>query len=76
MIELTDRQCDVISAYAFGNMCAAEAARLLKCHVNTVKPTLKAIKKKTGLDPTNFFDLQELFAIAGGDEDATEKATV
>lgn len=76
MIKLTKRQCDIISAYAFGNMCAADAAKLLKCHVSTIKFHLDVICEKTGLDPRDFFNLQELFVIAGGEENADEKVAV
>jgi sugar diacid utilization regulator len=58
---LTDKQRDVISALAFSSMNIADAARQLDCHRNTVVWHIAAIKKKTGMDPMDFFDLHDLF---------------
>ena len=76
MTELTDKQCEVINALAFSGMNAAEAARTLGQHRNTILYHMQEIEQKTGLNPKDFFDLQELYAIAGGNDDATEKTTV
>ena len=73
---LTDRQCEVINALAFSSMNVAEASRMLGVHRNTTFNNILLIRKKTGLDPLDFFDLQELYKMAGGDSDADEKATV
>lgn len=76
MSKLTRRQCDVISAFAFNNMTLDGAANELGCHRNTILYHLSVINKKTGLDPRDFFDLHELFVIAGGEENADEKVAV
>ena len=76
MIKLTQRQCDIINAYAFNNMTLDGAANELGCHRNTIFYHLSVINKKTGLDPRDFFDLHELFVIAGGNDNADEKTTV
>lgn len=66
---LTARQCDVINALAFCGMNMAAAARMLKCARNSLLWHVSSIKEKTGLNPRDFFDLQELYRIAGGEED-------
>ena len=73
---LTDRQCDVISAMAFGRLSVYRAAQIMGCNRGTVVFHIEQIKKKTGLDAMDFFDLVELFKIAGGEADAEKNATV
>ena len=72
---LTDKQCNIISALAFGNMNVAEAARKVGYHPTNVWYHISVIKEKTGLDPRDFFDLHELYKIAGGENDENESAT-
>ena len=61
MPQLTDKQRDVISALAFSSMCVATAAKMLGCHRNNVNWHVEQIKKKTGKDPLDFFDLVDLY---------------
>lgn len=63
--KLTDKQCEAIDALAFSNMRVSEAAR--KCGIGwqTFSRRLEGIRRKTGLDPRNFFDLQDLFEMSG-----------
>ena len=65
---LTDKQCEVVNALAFASMSVSEASRMLGVHRNTTLVHIKLIQNKTGLNPLDFFDLQELFKMAGGEE--------
>lgn len=60
MIKLTKRQCDVISAYAFGNMTLEGAAKELGCHRNTIFYHLSVIREQTGLDPEAYIVYAQL----------------
>lgn len=65
MPELTRRQCDIIGALATANMNIAEAARITGCQRSTVIGHIERIENRTGLNPTNFFDLHELYRLTG-----------
>lgn len=67
MERLTEKQCEVIDALAFASLSIAEASRILGVHRNTTFNNIRLIRKKTGLDPMDFFDLQELYKMAGGE---------
>ena len=62
----TDKE--VILMLADCNMNAAEAARRMMYHRNTIIFRMQSIKKKTGLNPGNFYDLVKLVEIVGGEE--------
>lgn len=64
---LTDKQCGIISALCFGDMNLEEAARIVGCHRNNIAYHIATIKEKTGLDARSFFDLHELYKMAGGE---------
>lgn len=51
------------------NMNAAEAARRMMYHRNTITFRMQSIKKKTGLNPGNFYDLIKLVEMVGGEKD-------
>lgn len=51
---------EVVLALADNNMNATETARQLYAHRNTVCYHFKKVKKVTGLDPLNFYDLHKL----------------
>ena len=65
---LTDRQCEVINAFAFAGMNKTKAAKMLGCHYQNVRHHLAVIKERTGKDPNDFFDLHDLFEMVGGNE--------
>lgn len=54
----------LVIALANNRMNASEAARQMFMHRNTVTYRIQSIKKKTGLDPQNFFDLYKLATAA------------
>lgn len=57
---MTERDIEIVLAYAEYNMSASELARKMFFHRNTVVYHLKKVKKETGLDPCKFYDLVEL----------------
>ena len=57
---LTDKQCDVVNAMAFGKMRVYLAAKIMRCNRETVRYHIKKIKEDTGLDANDFFDLTQL----------------
>ena len=73
---LTDKQRDIISCLAFNRMNVSFVARAMHYHRNTIVHHIKKIKEITGLDPLDFFDLQELYKMAGGEQYADEETTV
>ena len=65
---MTERDKEIIIALADCNMNESEVARRLYFHRNGVVYHLNSVKKKTGLDPTNFYDLVKLVGIVRGGE--------
>lgn len=51
---------EIIRALADNNLNVTETARQLYMHRNTVCHHILRVKKQTGLDPLNFFDLHKL----------------
>ena len=64
---MTERDKEIIIALADCNMNESEVARRLYLHRNGVVYHLNSVKKKTGLDPTNFYDLVKLGGIVRGE---------
>jgi sugar diacid utilization regulator len=60
---MTKNQKEIVKAFADGNMQLSVAAKLVYKHRNTVGYHLKKIKKETGLDPMNFYDLEKLLIL-------------
>lgn len=60
MNKLTVDDWSIIIALADNRMQVATAARKLCYHKNTVAYHVSKIKKLTGLDPLNFYDLVKL----------------
>jgi DNA-binding PucR family transcriptional regulator len=61
---VTTRQAEVIVNLANSRMSARAAARRMFVHPQTIYYNIKQIRKKTGLDPTNFHDLCRLLPAA------------
>lgn len=61
---MTKKQARMIILYAQKNMRISEVARKLGLSHSKVDTALRQIKKETGLDPWNFFDLHELYQMA------------
>ena len=63
--ELPDMEGEAINALAFSGMKIAEAARLAGVSQSGFIGRIERIEDKTGLNPLDFFDLQDLYEIAG-----------
>lgn len=62
---MTEQDVKTILALADSNMRPTEASYRLYLHRNTVLYRIDRIKKETGLDPLNFYDLHKLVDMAG-----------
>jgi DNA-binding PucR family transcriptional regulator len=61
---MTLRQAETIVSLAKNNMNARATARSMFVHHQTVIYNIKMIRRKTGLNPLDFFDLQKLLPMA------------
>lgn len=61
---MTKQEAKVIVALAHNKLSGREAARSLNYHHNTIYYHRVKIRKATGLDPVDFFDMQKLYPIA------------
>lgn len=50
----------IIHSLANNRMMISKVSKDLYCHRNTITYRIRNIKLRTGLDPTNFYDLAEL----------------
>lgn len=58
---MTRQQANIIIALAHNQLSALQAAESLNYHRNTILYHVRRIKKTTGLDPYDFFDMQTLY---------------
>jgi sugar diacid utilization regulator len=61
---MTKQESKIIIELAHHQLSALRAARSLSYHRNTIYYHVRNIKKKTGLDPYDFFDMQKLYPLA------------
>ena len=61
---MTKQQAKIIVALANNKLVSREAARSLNYHHNTIYYHRCKLKKRYGLDPCDFFDMQKLLPIA------------
>ena len=64
--ELAEFECKVIRTIADCDIKLATAAKVLYVHRNTLTYYVDKIKRKTGLDVRNFYDLCKLLEIVEG----------
>lgn len=57
---LKESEMEVVRAMADADMNLSRAARDLGLHRDTLRSQLETIANRTGLSPTNFYDLSEL----------------
>lgn len=57
---MDNRDVRIILELANHSMNISEAAKVVYLHRNTIVYRIKRIKRITGLDPTNFYDLCKL----------------
>ena len=60
---MDEKRLAVLRAYADAGMNVSAAARQLGVTGDTVRHHLRQTKKKTGLDPRNFWDLAALLGL-------------
>ena len=66
---MNDLEARIILVMADCDMKITEVAKVMYVHRNTVVYHIDKIKRKTGLNPTKFYDLCELVKMAGGKDD-------
>lgn len=74
VVQMTDLDKEIIMAMADCNMNESEVSRKLFMHRNTVVYHINRVKKLTGLDSTNFYDLHKLVTMVKGVPDQTMTA--
>lgn len=57
---MTDREWDTLLAFASNRLNVTQTARAMFLSPNAVCWRLNQIRKKTGLDPHDFYDLKKL----------------
>ena len=63
--ELTDEQRNLIAAMAFCNLHITQAAKTLGWGYARTVARLDDLESQTGKNPRDFFDLHELYEMAG-----------
>lgn len=61
---MTKAEANVIIALANNKLSSRSAARSLNYHHNTIYYHCCKIRKATGLDPRDFYDMQKLLPVA------------
>ena len=61
---MTIQESKIIIELAHHQLSALQAAKSLNYHRNTVYYHVRKIQKNTGLNPYDFFDMQQLYPIA------------
>ena len=61
---MTKHEAKIIIALAHHQLAALQAAKHLNYHRNTIYYHVRNIRKKTGLEPYDFFDMQKLYPMA------------
>lgn len=61
---MTEHDAELILALADNGLVMYKVAKLTYRHPNTVRYHIDNIKKKTGLDPRDFWDMQKLVPMA------------
>lgn len=61
---MTRQESKIIIELAHHQLSALRAAKSLNYHRNTIYYHVKHIRKETGLDPYDFFDMQKLYPMA------------
>ena len=61
---MTKQESKIIIALANNKLSALRAAKSLNYHRNTILYHVRKVRKDTGLDPYDFFDMQKLYPIA------------
>lgn len=65
---LSESEVYVIRGLAKNGLRISRTAEALHYHWNSVNYNVRRVKAKTGLDPTDFYDMQKLLDLVGDDE--------
>lgn len=63
--KLTDRQRDLIAALAFSSMHIGKTAQMMGVSRSVTMKMIEDLEAKTGKNPRDFFDLHDLYEMAG-----------
>lgn len=74
MHNLDELDVEVIRGLADNRMNVSDTARALHMHPNTVYYRIKRVKKKTDIDPMDFYGLCKLLMLAGQMERVIDNA--
>jgi carbohydrate diacid regulator len=74
MADLNEVEVEVIRGLADNNMNITQTATALYMHRNTVSYRIERIRKKTGIDPMNFYGLCKLLMLVGQMERMADNA--
>jgi sugar diacid utilization regulator len=61
---MTKQEATIIVELAHHQLSALQTAKTLNYHRNTIYYHVRNIRKETGLDPYDFFDMQTLYPMA------------
>lgn len=64
MLDLSDADRALLKAYAAHNMNRQQTSKAVYMHTNSIRYRFDVIRRKTGLDPGNFYDLVKLLGFA------------
>lgn len=62
-VELTEQEIKIVKAMVQCNMKVKPAAKAIPASHMYIRYNIEKLKRRTGLDPHNFFDLMELYRI-------------
>ena len=63
--KLTDRQRDLIAAPAFSSMHIGKTEQMMGVSRSVTMKMIEDLEAKTGKNPRDFFDLHDLYEMAG-----------
>lgn len=61
---MTNDDKALLRAYAENNMNRSQTSKAVYLHTNSIRYRFDVIRRETGLDPGNFYDLVKLLGIA------------
>lgn len=61
---MTKQEAEIIVKLAHNQLSGWRVAKLMNYHRNTIYYHVKNIRKETGLEPYDFFDMQKLYPMA------------
>lgn len=71
-VKLTEQEVRIIKALAENNMKVKNAARSIPASHQYIRYNIEKLKRRTGLDPRNFFDLMKLYQMMEEQENGTD----